>query len=145
MSETKKRLGFELKAVNNLIKRKIHSFQPEGHDHCTAGHGWVIHYFYKNRDHDTFQRDFENHFSIRRSTATQMLKLMETNGLITKEPVPYDARLKKIVLTDKAIEIHNQIEKNINTLEESLSRGITPEEQETFYRVLDKIKANLEV
>jgi len=140
-----KRLGFELKAVNNLIKRKIHSFHPDGPDHCTAGHGWVIHYFYKNRDHDTFQRDFENHFSIRRSTATQMLKLMETNGLITKEPVPYDARLKKIVLTDKAIEIHNQIEQNINNLEESISRGITPEETEIFYKVLDKIKANLEV
>jgi len=74
-----------------------------------------------------------------------MLKLMETNGLITKEPVPYDARLKKIVLTDKAIEIHNQIEQNINNLEESISRGITPEETEIFYKVLDKIKANLEV
>ena len=74
-----------------------------------------------------------------------MLKLMETNGLIEKEPVPYDARLKKIVLTDKAIEIHNQIEQNINKLEESISRGITPEETEIFYKVLDKIKANLEV
>lgn len=145
MSDTKKRLGFQLRTVNNLIKRKIHGSATEGPGNCTTNHGWVIHYFYKNRDHDTFQRDFEAHFSIRRSTATQMLKLMENHGLITKEPVPYDARLKKIVLTDKAIEIHNQIEKNINTLEETLSRGITPEEQETFYRVLDKIKANLEV
>ncbi len=140
-----KRLGFQLRTVNNLIKRKIHGSAPEGPNTCTASHGWVIHYFYKNRDHDTFQRDFETHFSIRRSTATQMLKLMESNGLITREPVDYDARLKKIVLTDKAIEIHNNIEKNINALEETLSRGITPEEQETFYRVLDKIKANLEV
>lgn len=145
MSDTKNRIGFQLKAVNNLIKRKIHSTHPEGPDHCTGGHGWVIHYFYKNRDHDTFQRDFENHFSIRRSTATQMLKLMETHGLIEKEPVPYDARLKKIVLTDKALEIHKQIEKNINALEETLSRGITPEEKETFFRVIEKIKANLEV
>ena len=74
-----------------------------------------------------------------------MLKLMETHGLITKEAVPYDARLKKIVLTDKALEIHKQIENNINELEETLSRGITPEEQEIFFKVIEKIKANLEV
>lgn len=74
-----------------------------------------------------------------------MLKLMETHGLIEKEAVPYDARLKKIVLTDKAIEIHKQIEHNINELEETLSRGITPEEQEIFFKVIEKIKANLEV
>ena len=70
---------------------------------------------------------------------------METHGLITKEAVHYDARLKKIVLTDKALEIHKQIENNINELEETLSRGITPEEQEIFFKVIEKIKANLEV
>ena len=140
-----RRIGFEIRTVHNLIKRNMDSKKPPELNAATGVHGWVIHYFYKNRDHDTFQRDFETHFSIRRSTATQILKLMETNGLITRQPVPYDGRLKKIVLTEKAIEIHNKIDKNMDEMEETLTRGITPEEEDTFYRVLDKIKANLEV
>ena len=53
---------------------------------------------------DLRQKDFEQQFNIRRSTASNILALIEKNGLIQRESVPYDARLKKIVLTDKAIE-----------------------------------------
>ena len=105
----------------------------------------MIRYFYENRDTDVFQRDFESRFSIRRSTATNMLKLMEKNGIIHRESVPYDARLKKIVLTEKAIEIHKKATKNIEMVENTLKKGITEEELIVFYNVVDKIKNNLEV
>ena len=73
-----------------------------------------------------------------------MLKLMEAKGLIERVSVPKDARLKKIVLTGKAIKIHKQIEKNIMDFEKQLSRGLSEEEMETFFRILDKIKNNME-
>jgi len=59
--------------------------------------------------------------------------------------VPYDARLKKIVLTEKAIEIHHKATQNIKNIENTLKKGITYEELKFFYSVIDKIKANLEV
>ena len=74
-----------------------------------------------------------------------MLKLMEKNGLITRESVPYDARLKKIVLTDKAVDIHKKAVKNIKMIENTLKDGITDDELQAFYKVVDKIKANVEV
>ena len=74
-----------------------------------------------------------------------MLKLMEKNGLITRENVAYDARLKKIVLTEKAIDIHKKAVKNIKKIENTLKLGISKEELDAFYSVVDKIKANLEV
>ena len=73
-----------------------------------------------------------------------MLKLMEKNGLISRQSVDHDARLKKIVLTDKAIKIHKKAVQNIEVLENSIQKGITNEELVAFYNVLDKIKANLE-
>ena len=94
-------LGFEIRTLNNCVKRYVHSTRPPEFEESTGVHGWAIRYFYENRDKDIFQRDFEARFSIRRSTATNMLKLMEKNGLITRESVSYDARLKKIVLTKK--------------------------------------------
>lgn len=38
---------------------------------------------------------------------------MEEKGLIKRESVPYDARLKKLVLTDRAIELNKIIEIDI--------------------------------
>lgn len=141
----KRQLGFEIRNLNNCVKRFVQSTKPAELEESTGVHGWAIRYFYENRDKDVFQRDFEVRFSIRRSTATNMLKLMEKNGLITREPVKYDARLKKIVLTEKAIEIHKKANKNIQMIENTLKSGITDEDLETFYRVVDKIKANLGV
>ena len=138
-------LGLEIRKLNNLIKRYMESKKPEEFDKSTGVHGWAIRYFYENCDTDVFQRDFESRFSIRRSTATNMLKLMEKNGIIHRESVPYDARLKKIVLTEKAIEIHKKATKNIEMVENTLKNGITEEELIVFYNVVDKIKNNLEV
>ena len=61
--------------------------------------GWIIGYLYQNRDKEVFQRDIQEQFSIRRSTVTGILQLMEKNGLITRSSVERDARLKKLELT----------------------------------------------
>ena len=106
-------IGFEIRTINNLVKRYFEQHKPEEFKESTGVHGWAIRYFYENREKDVFQRDFEERFSIRRSTATNMLKLMEKNGLISRQSVDYDARLKKIVLTEKAIKIHNKATQNI--------------------------------
>ena len=140
-----KHLGFEIRTLNNLVKRYFEQQKPEEFDNSTGVHGWAIRYFYENRDKDIFQRDFESRFSIRRSTATNMLQLMEKNGIIRRENVSYDARLKKIVLTDKAIVIHKKATKNIEKIEKTLRKGITEEELVSFYTVVEKIKANMEV
>lgn len=142
--DTERQLGFEIRTVNNLIKRYFEQHKPEEFKESTGVHGWAIRYFYENRDKDIFQRDFELRFSIRRSTATNMLKLMEKNGLIKRQPVEYDARLKKIVLTEKSIAIHKKATHNIAVFEQLLSSGITEEELCSFYNILDKIKMNLE-
>lgn len=138
-------LGFEIRTLNNLIKRYFEQHKPEEFKQSTGVHGWAIRYFYENRDKDIFQRDFEERFSIRRSTATNMLKLMEKNGIICRKAVDYDARLKKIVLTEKAIKFHKMAICNIEKIENALKKDITDEELLSFYNVLDRVKLNLEV
>lgn len=139
-----RRVGFELRCATNLFKRKVASRKPPELEESTGIHGWALKYFCEHQDQDVFQKDFEAHFSIRRSTATNMLKLMETNGLILRESVPYDARLKKITLTPKAIALHKRIEHHIEISEKAIRKDITDEELEVFFSVMDKIKKNLE-
>lgn len=140
-----KRIGFQVRSLNNLLKRNFESYRSREIEFPTGVHGWAIGYFYNNRDKDIFQRDFESHFSIRRSTATRILQLMEKNGLVIRTAVSTDARLKKISLTDKAVAIHEAVINHLDELETQLKKGISQSELDIFFSVIDKIKANLEV
>ncbi len=139
-----KSIGFELRTLHILLKRDFEKRKPRELDNTSGVHGWAMGYFYENRHRDIFQKDFEEHFNIRRSTATKMLQLMEKNGFITRQSVESDARLKKIVMTEKAMDMHKKVLSSLTEREIILEKGITPRELETFYRVCDKIKKNLE-
>lgn len=128
-----------------MIRRALDAkFSEEGMQEVCGMQGPLIGYIYEqSRSRDVFQRDLEKEFSIRRSTATVMLQNMEQKGFIVRVPVERDARLKKIVLTDKAIELHNAIRRSIDVFNTYLEAGITQEEKEAFFRILDKITENL--
>ena len=91
-----------------------------------------------------FQRDIQEQFSIRRSTVTGILQLMEKNGLVTRSSVEQDARLKKLELTQKGIELHERVERSIRQVEDRISNCLTPEEKEEFIRLCEKIRENLQ-
>ncbi|MCI9138519.1 MarR family transcriptional regulator [bacterium 1XD42-8] len=137
-------IGYEIKTVSNLLKRKLHNppLFPEGS--ITEMHGMIIEYLYQNQEtKDLFQKDIEAKFSIRRSTATGILQLMEKNKIIIRESVPYDARLKKIVLTKEAIAKYQLVKEKIYQLEEQIQQGLTDEEIQVFYKIMNQIKKNL--
>ena len=143
MCENKK-IGREFKIIANLINRNFEKTAVGNRlADMTGTHGWIIKYLYDHRDHDVFQKDIETDFSIRRSTVTGILQLMERNGLIVRESVANDARLKKLVLTDKAIQLHRSVEETIVEYEEKICQGITEQEKEIFFQITEKIRQNL--
>lgn len=105
--------------------------------------GWVIEFIADNSDKDVFQRDIEKEFRIRRSTASKMMKLMEQKGLIKRVPVDYDARLRKLVLTDKALELHRHVDDDMRLFEQRVKKGLSQEEINSLFVILNKIKENL--
>ncbi len=94
-------------------------------------------------DGEIYQKDVEEKFHIRRSTATGILKLMEKNGFIHRESVERDARLKKIVPTEKSIALRSEVLETIRVLETRMAEGISREEFQTCIRVLKKMSENL--
>ena len=140
-----RKIGFELHRSSRLVKRYMDNDASKLYiDKITGTHGWAIGFFYHNRDRDIFQKDFEQEFNIRRSTASNILALIEKNGLITRESVPYDARLKKITLTQNALDIQSIVDKAFEKVEENIKKGISDEELQVFFKVIDKINSNLE-
>ena len=134
----------QIRRVDNLIFRRINQFaRANGVEQATPMHGWIIEYLYRHRDTPVFQRDIEREFSITRSTVTNILQLMERKGYIERRSVPQDARLKKLVLTDTGRELHEKTKDMIDMLEEQTVEGISKEDLDTFYRVIDQVKNNV--
>ena len=140
----KRRIGLQLRLLSNLINRQINTADVFKQMHeLTGTHGYIVKYLMDHQE-EVFQRDIERTFSIRRSTASGILNLMEKNGLIKRESVQEDARLKKLVLTSKAVDLSNRITKELENNEQLMIRGLSEQELNTFFEVLEKIKNNLE-
>lgn len=142
--DNKKLIGHEIRKTDNLLKRNYtKSDFSKSIYHLTGTNGWIIGFLAENSDKEIFQRDIEELFLIRRSTVSNIIQLMEKKGLIARESVPYDARLKKLVLTPKALEIHKVMYENMLKNEERLKTGISDEELEIFFNVIEKIQKNI--
>lgn len=141
---TKKRLGMEIKVLSNLLKRKIHCYLPQFDNELTDSERQVIGFLYNNQDRDIFQKDVEERFVIRRSTASRMLKALEEKNFIVRKPVAGDARLKKVSLTPAAQKMQKDIIERLDDFEEILGKGISQNEIDTFFMIAERIKKNLE-
>ena len=144
MRKREERIGFEIRRLDHMLAISLQAqVKAAGLDEVTLMHGWIIRYLYANRDKDIFQKDMEQHFSIGRSTVTNIIQLMEKKGFVMRESVEHDARLKKVVLTAKGIQSHELLEKLIENLDMSLVEGITEDELSVFYSVIRKLAENL--
>ena len=140
-----RKIGKKIKCLSNLIKRQFDASETIAQARRVTGtQGWVIGFLYENRGKEIFQRDVETHFEIRRPTASGILRLMEKNGLVERSPVPYDQRLKKLTLTEKAIKLQENVLKEICFIESKLCAGISEAELDVFIVVLDRMTCNLQ-
>ena len=140
------RLGGEIRCLSNLIKRRIDSdpiFSEQ--NKVTGTHGYILGFLCRKNDANepVYQRDLEQAFSIRRSTATEVLNTMETNRLILRESSNTDKRLKRLVVTEKGYHSHKLIVSRLNAVDEELINALTKEEFEALKTALEKLKNNL--
>ena len=141
----KKHIGYAVNSLSRRISRVMDSIPAiKENKNLTGIQIWVLNFLFRNAGKDVYQRDVEREFNIRRSTATELLKTMERGGLIRREPVSFDARLKKIVLTDYAEEIRKQLQTQMRRLEAALTDGFTADEIGQFFSFAERFEKNLE-
>lgn len=141
----KRTLMFSFKGLNNKIQRLLDA-NPiiSGDSPITGMQCGVLSYLkIQSKDKEVFQKDIEDEFQIRRSTATGILQLMEKNGLIQREAVNYDARLKKIIITEQGCETYEKVETRMQTIEGKLTQNLTNDEVENLFYLMDKIAKDI--
>lgn len=136
-------LGGLIHKVAHKMKREIdHANQKLG---VSGVQGRIIGYVRcESKNRDVFQKDIEEHFELRGSSVTSTLQNLEKMGFILRESIPTDQRLKRIVLTKKALDIHNQITKNIEQVEKEAFSSINKEEEQLLSDLLKRILNNIE-
>ena len=130
-----------IKRLSNGISREMCA--AFGSCMFSGAQGRTLHFLLAHTKSDIFQKDIEEEFGLRPPTATALLKELEQRGLIRKEPVPYDARKKKIVVTEEALQYKDCVLKGLKELDQKLTAGISDEEMQVFFYVTGKMLDNL--
>ena len=130
-----------IKRLSNGISREMCAAFGSGM--FSGAQGRTLHFLLAHTKSDIFQKDIEEEFGLRPPTATALLKELEQRGLIRKEPVPYDARKKKIVVTEEALQSKDCVLKGLKELDQKLTAGISDEEMQVFFYVTGKMLDNL--
>ena len=136
-------IGSKVRIVHNYIDKYFHSSWEKAGIEPTRMQCATLHYLRRHKGEDVFQKDLEAAFSISGATVTNILKVMEKDGLITRVPVEKDARLKKIVMTEKGMQYDEVAHTNVTRLEAGMEKGFTEEEITRFREYLDRLTQNI--
>ena len=141
--EFDKDIGHKVRIIHNFIDRYFHTSWEKAGIEPTRMQCGTLHYLRAHEGKDVFQKDLEAAFSISGATATNILKVMEKDGLINRIPMEKDARLKKLEMTEKGIQYDDAARANVVRLEEGMKKGFTEEELSIFREYLDRMTQNI--
>ena len=135
--------GMRIHILSHKLKKRMNAnMQSLG---LTGGQSRIMHYILvKCAEGPVFQRDVEKAFGMSRSTATGILQLMEKNGLIVRESVASDARLKSLIPTERAAHLDAQISESLRQGEQRLTKGLSSEQLAQFLETAAHMAANLD-
>ena len=88
---------------------------------------------------NVFQREIEDVFRIKKSSVTSVLQTLEKKGLIVRESIPEDARVKKLVLTKEARKLQACTYHAFGEMEREVRSLFTEEEFRQFLDYMNRI------
>ena len=134
-----------IKELEKGIVRKIMSetSHNEMYSKPSIAQMQIIKYILKHDGKTIYQRDLEEVFNLRRATISGILKTMEKNNVIIRVCDPNDARGKIVILSDDAKKFFKEKENLFKKIETVLKKDISKEELEIFYKVILKMRDNI--
>jgi DNA-binding MarR family transcriptional regulator len=96
------------------------------------------------RERAIYQRDLEAIFHLRRSSISSILGVLERKGILAREAVAHDARLKKLVLTPQGEVIGEMVRGLFSEMDRQLTQGVSQEDLDATLATLRAMQNNLE-
>ncbi|MGM0650622.1 MAG: MarR family winged helix-turn-helix transcriptional regulator, partial [Bacteroidota bacterium] len=125
-----------------ILSRCAHKyFQHKFRDYA-IGHAQVRTLHVICRHDGISQKQLIENLKLDKSSVTSQIELLEKNGYITRKTDKTDQRSKRIYITKKTEAIKHDLIAIFSGWSSALMKGFTPEEKETLFYLLDRMKTN---
>lgn len=136
----KREIGKTLMIAQNHVVRLFEKMKND--TILPRSQGRILRFIYNNKERDIYQKDIENEFNLRRSSATEILQKLESIHMIKRISDENDKRIKKIQITKEGEKIAQDMIYNIQKVEKILHQDILQEDLEIFFKVIDRMIEN---
>lgn len=109
----------------------------------TGSQSFVLGYLVQNQDRSLCPRNLEEAFSLSHPTVSGILFRLEGKGFLSFQDDKKDRRCKRIVVLPKAVTSHQRVQRTIESMEEQMVQGFTPDQRDAFSRLLTQAIENL--
>lgn len=134
-------VGFWLKTLSNHMEASRN--QQMAQHELTSSQFEVMMFLVMNSDEEVNQIDIEQAMNRSNPTITGIVKRLEAKGFIERLPSSKDKRYKKIAVTQKGYEFHEQADADRIHGETSLLKGFTAEEKELLISFIKRLDENV--
>ena len=132
------------KVLGHLIGKNASKYHGK-HDKKSMTKFMSIDYIYDRslENKETYAKDIGKHFGLNKSTTSEMIKSLQSEGMIEMIVDSNDARLKKLVLTNNALNLVKQERTLFEEFYSQVTNNLTKEEIETYINISKKMIENL--
>lgn len=139
--QSEEALGPRIKRISNALDRK--RTQDMDGMALTSSQAFVLGYLTRHRDRNVSPGDLGRHFDLSQPTVTGILQRLEAKGFIRYAADENDRRKKRIRVTDKAMEVHQQVHQSFLETEALITQGISEGELQCLLELLDRVIVNI--
>ena len=135
--------GKVINRISNRLRRRSAALQETLG--MSGAQGNILNFILvEGQKHSIYQKDIEKYFGICRSGVTNIIQALEKKGQVYRASVETDARLKKVMLTEKGKLSHEKLGEIFQKMDADLEEGISEEEIQAFMNVINKVYCNIE-
>ena len=134
-------VGPRLKRISNALDRK-RTLDMEDME-LTSSQGFVLGYLTRHSAEPVTPGDLGRHFGLSHPTVTGILQRLEAKGFIRYAEDVGDRRKKRICVTEKALEVHQQVLQRFQETETLITQGMTERELGELLALLDRVIENI--
>lgn len=139
----RQKIGQSIFAVSNKLRRIIDKEHQEYS--ISGGQSRVLNFIFRqSRYGDVFQKNIESFFSIRSSSATELVKKLVEDKLIKRTTSTKDKRMKKLILTDEGLSVVKKTFNILDKIENEYKLKVKEEDYELFIQLLHLFEETLD-
>lgn len=144
---TERKLGYEIISLGHLLKREQERTNEEvkqrllGEDKLAKSVDLnLLHFLAVNKDKEIYQKDIEKYLSLTPPSVSNKLKAFEKLDLVERKYSKKDTRLKQVLLTKKALEINEKLQKEMVSIETKIENILSPKQMKKLSSIIDDLK-----